>query len=281
MGLRDKLTTYATPERLLEWFIASNLAFLGADIVIAHAVNAFRRSEEWIPIFFSIAAALICLPGLFSERAARAMRKPTLAVGAIAILVGSAGMIYHLQSSFFAERTLRSLVYAAPFIAPLSYVGVGLLLVLARLERPGSSEYAEWILLLALGGFIGNFGLSLSDHAQNGFFAHAEWIAVIASAFAVSFLGMTLVRRDDRFLLRITYGVMIAEVVVAVLGFVLHNRANLDRAAASLVDRMIFGAPVFAPLLLADLAALAGIGFLARARRAARAGASSHPAPPY
>ena len=52
----------------------------------------------------------------------------------------------------------------------------------ARVHRPRSAadrqpdgrrrarEWAQWMLLLALGGFVGNFVFSLTDHAQNGFF---------------------------------------------------------------------------------------------------------------
>ena len=46
--------------------------------------------------------------------------------------------------------------------------------------------------LLALGGFFGNFVLSLTDHAANGFFARTEWIPVISSAFATGFLLVPL-----------------------------------------------------------------------------------------
>ena len=40
-------------EVLLELFVASNLAVLAGDIVLAHSVNQFRRPEEYIPLYFS------------------------------------------------------------------------------------------------------------------------------------------------------------------------------------------------------------------------------------
>jgi hypothetical protein len=83
--------------------------------------------------------------------------------------------VLHLDSRFFDERTIRSLTYAAPFAAPLAFTGLGLLLILNRLVAADSAEWAHWVLLLALGGFIGNFVFSLTDHAQNGFFNPVEW----------------------------------------------------------------------------------------------------------
>jgi hypothetical protein len=256
-----------SPEVALEWFIVSNLGFLGADILIAHSENTFRRREEWIPIIFS-AAALVLTPGLVSARVRAALRPVSLAVGVGAILVGVAGMIYHLDSSFFAARTLASLVYAAPFIAPLAYVGVGLLLLLSRLEAPDSPAFSEWVLLLALGGFAGNFGLALSDHAQNGFFSLSEWIPVGCAAFMVAFLLLAVLEPADRRLGRILSWLIGLATLVGVLGFVLHLAANLERPGASLLDRFVFGAPPFAPLLFADLALLAAIGLWARQPRA-------------
>src|SRR5208283_807538 len=104
-------------------------------------------------------------------------------VGWSAVGIGLVGVILHLDSRFFEERTIQSLVYAAPFAAPLAYTGLGLLLILNRMVPADSAEWAYWVLLLALGGFAGNFVFSLTDHAQNGFFHATEWIPVISSAF--------------------------------------------------------------------------------------------------
>ena len=109
-------------------------------------------------------------------------------VGWLAIAIGLVGVILHLDSRFFHERTIKSLVYAAPFAAPLAYTGLGLLLVMNRMVAADSREWPHWVLLMALGGFVGNFIFSLTDHAQNGFFHWTEWIPVVSSAFAVGFL---------------------------------------------------------------------------------------------
>ena len=253
-----------TPERAVEWFVVSNLAFLGFDILVAHQENRFERRAEWAPVVFSGLATLVLLPMAFGRRAA-VWRAVDRVVAAMAIVVGVTGMVLHLKSAFFEEQTLGNLVYSAPFLAPLAYVGVGLLLLLVRMEAPESRAFGAWIVLLALGGFVGNFGMSLLDHAQNGLFRWTEWIPVASAAFAASFLLVVLVRRDPAFI-RVTYGILGLQIVVGVLGFVLHVTADLGRRELPFGQRFVFGAPAFAPLLFADLAALAALGLWAMSR---------------
>ncbi len=258
-----------SPEQWVEIFIVSNLAFLGADIALAHAANAFANPAEWVPIGFSAVAALLLLPGLFRASLRRALRPLAMLVGVASIGVGVAGMLFHLESAFFAAQTLRSLTYAAPFAAPLAYVGLGLLLLLTRMESPDSPAWGVWVVFLALGGFVGNLALSLLDHAQNAFFDSAEWLSVVAAAFGSSFLLIAVLRPRDARFLRICLGVLALEAAVGVLGFALHSAANLRRPGATYLGRLIFGAPAFAPLLFTDLAILAAVGLWSLLRRAA------------
>src|SRR5262249_12467697 len=148
----------------------------------------------------------------------------------------------------------------------LAYTGVGLLLILDRTTDARSVEWARWVVLLALGGFVGNFALTLADHAQNGFFRPSEWVGVVASAWAVSSLCAVLAVPDDRPLVALAGAVMAAQVVVGFLGFALHVAAVLRAPAASLWDRFLYGAPLFAPLLFVDLALLAALALWALAR---------------
>ena len=252
---------WLTAERLVDVFVAANLGFLAVDVFVAHAANAFASRVEWVPVGFSIIAPLLLLPSLFRESLPLG-RALAFLVGAASILVGGAGMVLHLESAFFERQTIAHLVYTAPFVAPLSYVGLGLLVMLNKMERAGSVSWAGWVLFLAFGGFVGNLGLSLLDHAQNGFFSAAEWTPVVAAAFGVSFLFVSLFSRAPQ-MLRSCAWVMALEVLVGVLGFALHVRADLQATAVHLRDRFLFGAPAFAPLLFADLAVLAFIGLWA------------------
>jgi hypothetical protein len=250
----------------VELFVAANLLVLAADIYIAHSVNQFRKAAEYIPLYYSILApiALLIVIGLkWIARMHAAWRDVGYLVGWLAIMVGLAGVLYHLESRFFVDRTLKSLTYAAPFAAPLAYTGLGFLLLVDRMVTVRTADWARWVIALAMGGFFGNFVLSLTDHASNGFFAKTEWIPVISSAFATGFLLVPLLTEVTRRYLDLCLVVMGGQAAVGVLGFWFHLRANLVEPGASLWDRLVNGAPPMAPLLFPNLVGLALIGLWA------------------
>jgi hypothetical protein len=245
----------------VEGFVLANLGFLGLDIWIAHQANAFERREEWVPVVFSAIAPLVLLPLFVNARQGVKRGALGLVIGGLAVAVGLLGMLFHLQSGFFEQQTLRGLVYAAPFVAPLSYVGVGLLLLLNRLEPTETLEWARWVLFMAGAGFAGNLGLSLLDHAQNGFYNRSEWLSVVGAGFGTSFLVCVVARPEAALLRRATAWLMGAEAVLGFIGFGLHLHADLlVRPGADLRERLVYGAPAFAPLLFTNLAGLAALG---------------------
>ncbi|MDE3128980.1 MAG: hypothetical protein KGL38_13300 [Gemmatimonadota bacterium] len=247
----------------MELFVCSNLAFLVLDVAIAHAVNRFRAPAEWIPVGFAAVGAVALVPGIAAAWRGRPLGRAGTAVGWAGVVVGVAGLVFHLQSQFFTATTLHSLVYSAPFIAPLSFTGLGLLLLVNRKVLAGSEEWAQWVVFLALGGFVGNFGLSLADHAQNGFFNRLEWVPVFSSALAVGFLVTVLMARRTREFVAACWVVLALQAVTGVLGFGLHAWGDLHGSSRSLAADFLYGAPAFAPLLFADLAVLAAIGLAA------------------
>jgi hypothetical protein len=249
-----------------EIFALLNLAFLCVDIYTAHSANSFLHGPEYVPLVFSIVATILLIAALWSrefQQRLRLWRWTGFIVGGCAIVVGAAGVIYHLDNQFFYVRTLRSLTYAAPFAAPLAYTGVGMILVLDRMVASDSSEWPRWILFLTLGGFFGNFVLSLTDHASNGFFNWAEWIPVASSAFAVTFLLMLFFATPTTRYLAICALVLLIQALVGVAGFALHGIADMHGVSRSLFQNIINGAPPFAPLLLPNLALLGWIGLWA------------------
>lgn len=270
----------------VELFAASNLAFLALDTWLAHATNGFARPAEWTPVVFSALAALALGTNLVAAWIRRrgqgfergAGRAVGLAVGWGAILVGAAGLVLHLDSRFFEDLTLRSLVYSAPFAAPLSFTGLGFLVLLPRMVDLRSPTWARWVLFLALGGFAGNFALSLTDHAQNGFFYPAEWIPVGAAALAVGYLAALFAAPHGPGFQRVGYGVLLLEAAVGLAGFALHGLPALQESGRPLLYRVVYGAPKFAPLLFTDLAVLAALGLTGLPRRL-RAGRWPHEVP--
>jgi hypothetical protein len=246
---------------LAEAFALTNLAFLAVDIWVAHSVNAFAHASEYIPLIWSCVAPLLLLPGLISRAPAQGLaRRLGWLVGLISIVVGVLGFLLHLESSFFAHQTLSSLVYTAPFVAPLSYAGIGMIVLLNRTESASQRAWSQWILLLAACGFVGNFLLTVFDHAQNGFFHGSEWLAVLAAAFGLSFILVAVVRPFDRPFVLACAWMMGAQILVGSLGAGLHLVAIMNGPAASLWENVIFTAPIFAPLLFVNLAVLAALG---------------------
>jgi hypothetical protein len=267
------------PLTLTELFLVGNISFLAVDVAIAHAVNGFAHTAEWAPLVFSLAGAVMLLVAVILQGSVRPPLSSGIihsggtvglrhwiawmlgaSVGAGAICVGVAGLIFHLKSGFFQQETLRNLVYAAPFAAPLSYAGLGLLAILNRTVPARTTEWARWVVFLALGGFVGNFVLSLADHAQNGFFDSREWIAVVAAAFAIGALLAALVDYSNRPFLWLCLGLMFIEIIVGLLGWYYHIGAILRSPMSAPRDKLLYSAPVFAPLLFANLAILGMLG---------------------
>jgi hypothetical protein len=225
----------ADRQRLVELFAVANFAGLVGDIFLAHSENHFRHGAEYIPLVFSVAAT-----------------------------DALADVIFHLDSRFLYERTIQSFTYAAPFAAPLAYTGLGLLLIANRLLDPNAREWSEWILLLALGGFVGNFVFSLTDHPQNGFFHSAEWIPVVASACAIGCLIVPFLVDVPPAYVRLSVAVLAGEALVGLLGFGLHALADLGQSTPTVFEKILRGAPPMAPLLFVNLSILAAIALAAR-----------------
>ena len=261
--MRERVTDWRRNRPFwLDVFVLSNIAFLILDVYVAHSINDFAHWAEWIPIYFSGAATIAVAGAIYQEWWAGSAhaRWLRLVVGWGAIVVGIMGMLWHLEAWFFEEATIRSLVYSAPFMAPLAFTGLGFLLLMNRMVTREEVQWGQWVVFFAWGGFAGNFALSLIDHAQNGFFYWTEWIPVIVSALAVGHLFTVLLRPVDRLFLRIGYAVLAVQAFIGVLGFVLHTRPLWTATSETLWDEIVFGAPVFAPLLFVDIAVLAALG---------------------
>ena len=248
---------FLRPQIWIEFFAIANIGFLTFDIFLAHSVNQFRNHAEYIPFFFSATAPVVLIFALAVRYRWPAVWKDLgYLVGWIAILVGLTGVVLHLESHFFYERTIRSLTYSAPFAAPLAYTGLGFLLIMNRMVDPETEEWAGWVLFLTLGGFIGNFIFSLADHAGNAFFNPLEWVPVVASAVAVGFLAVPLITRVSRAYIDLCAAILLLEAGVGLWGFVLHASGNLRGPSVHPFDNFIYGAPPMAPLLFPNLMVL-------------------------
>lgn len=253
---------YRNPRMWVELFALSNLAGLAPDIFLAHSTNYFRHVTEYVPLVFSVASPVLLVPAVILLAKGRLpwWRVLGYVVGWCSVIIGVVGLVLHLESQFFQKATLASLVYAAPFAAPLAYTGIGFLLIMNRMVDVETMEWPLWVIFLALGGFVGNFIFSVTDHAQNGFYHHTEWIPVVSSALAVGFMIVPLITRVNRTFLRACAFLMLLQAAVGVLGFGLHLKADVYGVGPTFFDRAVYGAPIFAPMLFPDLVLLAFIG---------------------
>ena len=250
----------------LEAFVLFNFLCLTGDILLAHAANSFRNHWEYLPVWFSPLAAAVLAIGLFLRVRSQRVRLWSLLgtlVAWLSIALGAAGLIFHLDSHFFYERTIRSLTYAAPFVAPLAYMGLGCLVLMNRMVATRSEEWAKWVLFFAMGGFAGNFVLSLTDHAINGFFHRSEWIPVVSSALATGSFLVYFLGNPGHSYARWCVAILVLQAIVGSAGFLLHALADLHGPSQRLVSNIISGAPPFAPLLLPNLAILGFLGLAA------------------
>ena len=95
---------------ILEVFINANFAFLTLDIYLAHSFNTFRQWAEWIPFWFSMIAAVSLFVALIRRNRSESVWRWTgFLVGTLSIVVGMAGMLFHLDSHFFTAQTIKSL----------------------------------------------------------------------------------------------------------------------------------------------------------------------------
>jgi hypothetical protein len=136
------------PRTWIEVFVLCNLGGLAPDIFLAHSVNAFHSRAEYTPLIFSLVAPALLLPALWALATGRLTlwRGLGFIVGGTAVLIGITGLVLHLQSQFFQQWTLASLVYAAPFAAPLAYTGLGSLLLMNRMVADEATEWAQWVI---------------------------------------------------------------------------------------------------------------------------------------
>ena len=102
--------------------------------------------------------------------------------------------------------------------------------------------------------------LTLADHAQNGFFRPSEWIGVVAGAMGCRLSDAMVVVPENRAAAGHEPGAHGDSGWGRLLGFYLHTPHNWNRQTGSLWDTFLYGAPLFAPLLFADLALLAMLG---------------------
>ena len=270
-----------TRGQLMMLMVAMNLAFLGLDIWLAHGMNGTIRPNEMIPIVFGPAAGLVLLvAGLISLRRRRLAIYLAFAVLAASVVVGLVGAYFHVQRAIPPsglggfDIAVALLVFAPPVIGPLTFSLVGVLGVIAaviedpidsgRMVVPGAfswrvpfsktQQYAIWVGL----GILATLLSSVLDHGRFNFENLWVWLPTVVGVFAtVATVTYGMVRQPSRGDTIVYVAAQLAMITVGVIGLLLHIETDLATRNVIVVERFLRGAPFLAPMLFADMGALA------------------------
>jgi hypothetical protein len=253
-------------EQVLIALVAFNLLATTGDVAIAHAFNEFALDTQYLPFIiggFAGIAALVAIPG---ERGGK--RRTVFVAGMwLCVALGVLGFWWHLESQLVwrGVMSLKTYVYTAPLAAPMAYAGIATIGLVAASQSEMILGWTkrQWVYFLVAGGSLGNASLSVLDHARNGFINPAEWIPIPVTLFtAVLFFGAAVrpvINRVERVALWIAVGV---QILIGVLGWGLHVYFSLTAETGNLLHRVVYGPPIFSPLLLADVAAFGAVMLL-------------------
>ncbi len=256
------------------------LFMLGVDTFLAHSISGTIRPGEWIPILFGPAAgALLGLAGLIALRRRTAANIFASIVFLASLAVGALGTYFHLARAVIPaapagqQFTTAVLLYAPPVLGPLTFALVAVLGISAawqeekvdsgrlrlfgglRLNMPLSKTRAYFLLVAVF--TLATLISSVIDHARTNFVNPWLWLPTFAGAFAtLAALFTGVIMKPTRGDLAVYTAAMLLMMAVGAVGAGLHVLANRTGQGALIIERMIRGAPVLAPLLFANMGLL-------------------------
>jgi hypothetical protein len=259
---------------------AFNEAFLGLDIYLAHNIDGTVRGYEWIPILFGpMAGVALVIAGLIAWRNRFLANIIGTVIFFLSCVVGLLGSYFHLYRGLLLDApvgeqiTARVLVLAPPLLGPLTFILVGIIGISAAWQEDptGSGSLILWgqrrlamplsktraYFLLAALFILATLLSSVLDHARTDFANPWLWLPTLGGVFAVIVTtSMGALRRLERSDLLTFIAAMLLLMLVGAIGAVLHLERNLTDLGTILGERFLKGAPMFAPLLFANMGLL-------------------------
>lgn len=248
-------------ERLLLLFVVMNYGALFVDIGLGHSLLPHFDWRSAIPIVFAPLGALIVF--IFLWVRAGVLRSWVLRIiMALSIVVGIAGVVFHLSGHFLIRPSWMAVIYSSPLLAPLSFVLFGLVGLFAYEERLKKIA-PKTLIWLTFGGMVLTTVQSTLDHMQNNFFNWGQWIPLVAGIYGGVLLAIYAICWEfKRRGLGVLMWSMLLIMVVGLAGVGFHLYACLTKGVGSLWETLIYEAPPFAPLFFADIALLAILVYL-------------------
>jgi hypothetical protein len=256
---------------------------MGIEAYTGHEMSGTIVPNEWIPIIYGPLAGLVLIgAGVIARRYPLTGRLLAAAVFVTSIGVGLLGAFFHLRRATAwaappGQRfSLDLLIWAPPVIAPLMFALIGVLgLSSVWAEEPADSGILRlwhdrhlrlplsktralflWVGLAMLATVIS----SVLDHARADFQNPWLWaptaIGIFGSTLTVALGAIRAPRQGDLW----TYLAALALLtVIGPIGVWLHIRADLAAGGTVVMERLLRGAPVMAPLLFSNMGLLGAI----------------------
>jgi hypothetical protein len=259
---------------------------MGIEAFTGHEMSGTIVPNEWIPIVYGPLAGLVLIAaGLLARRHALTGRLVAAGVFVTSIGVGLLGAFFHMRRATAwaappGQRfSLDLLIWAPPVIAPLMFALIGVLgLSSVWAEEPAGSgvlrlwgehrlrlplsktrAFFLWVGLAMLATVVS----SVLDHARAQFQNPWLWVPTMVGIFGTAVtmaLGAIRVpRRSDLITYAIALGLM---VLIGPVGAWLHVRNDLTAGGVVVMERLLRGAPVMAPLLFSNMGLLGAIVLL-------------------
>ena len=278
-GLRGRRLPISRDQAMLLLMAVMQIG-MGIEVYTGHKISGTIVPNEWIPIIFGPAAGLLLIiAGLIASR----RRSLATVIATLTFLgsigVGLLGAFFHLRRAILPagpvgqQVSLDLLIWAPPIIAPLMFALIGVLGISAVwIERPADSgvlnslggrrlrlpfsktrAFFFWTGLAMLATVIS----SVLDHARANFQNPWLWVPTGVGVFAmVVTLAMGIIRQPRRGdLLVYLFGLALITLAGPV-GAYLHLRTDMLGGGALVVERLLRGAPIMAPLLFSNMGVL-------------------------
>ena len=254
--------------RLILIYLSINYLIVFVDVLIAHALNGFFPSYEWIPIIFSPIAALSAVLLLIKPKPGWTTLL-SVAINFIGVVIGILGFGFHLQGASAGNVvSFSGLTSGNPVFAPLAFVALGSIGLLTTVDdHPNSRTYnltqkTRWLLLTTAFWFLATALVAYFDHARTEFTNLYTWIPVYIGIFSAIILLFQAYSNPEHGLSLLLGTTMILSFTVGLLGFAFHLSADLAGRGSIIWSRVFYQAPGLAPLLFCDLGIWGALVFL-------------------
>jgi hypothetical protein len=261
-------------DRLMMALVAFNMAFTCFDVFLAHSASVVETFFMHIPRYYFVFGVVPpAWLALTNTRKTWILWVHLLCMAG-GIMVGVVGFAFHLRTVMLpsGQFVWDWLIFSAPVLAPLAFAGIATMGITAALHEtvpghfdlPGLRDIPIGLTKRQLYFIFIGLGLAAAtltaavEHSQEGYLNWTMWLPAVAGGIATgAFLGHAAKRRPQSGELFAVLGASALSTAIGLLGFAFHASFDAGAAGTISIERMVHGAPLFAPLLFADLAFLA------------------------